>query len=103
MLKANQQDVNLGNLKFGVPRNFKYILTNDYDTNLKINGLTLGCQSCTKAKVSKTELKPGESTEVDVIFTPGSTGINEKRVIVEYMTDRVKPGLTLTFKAIVNA
>lgn len=84
MLKVNQAETNLGTLVFGKPHNFKYTLTNDSPESVVINKLVLGCSSCTKAYTSKTYLRSGESSDVNVTFTPGSKGKQLKTINVIY-------------------
>ena len=105
MLNVNQRDIDLGNLKFGVPHQFKYVITNDYNKKVIINRLVLGCKSCTVATTEKNILEPGESTNINVVFTPGSTGINSKKISIAHMTyedNLFRPPVDVTFKAIVN-
>lgn len=103
MLSVNQHDINLGTLKFGVPHHFKYVITNNYTKDVIINRLVLGCKSCTVATIEKNTIKPGESTNINVVFTPGSTGINSKKISVAHQVDGVfMPSFDVTFKAMVN-
>jgi hypothetical protein len=99
MLTVDEQEKFLGNLKFGVPHNFKYIITNSGDKTIVVTKLVLGCNSCTKASVVKQVIGVGETSQVDVTYTPGATGISTKQLIVQY-TNGVNPDhLLLKFKA----
>lgn len=104
MLNVNQHDINLGTLKFGVPHHFKYIITNNYNKKVIIDRLVLGCKSCTVATIEKNIIEPNESTNINVVFTPGSTGINTKKISIVYQTEDniLKSPVDITFKAIVN-
>jgi hypothetical protein len=104
MLVANQPEMQLGTLQFGAPHSFKYVLTNNSDTaNINIVKLVVGCGSCTTAKMDKNTLAPHESADVDVVFTPGSTGLQNKNISIAYnMSGNVMPALILKFKATVN-
>ncbi len=99
MLSAKEQEINLGKLRLGVAKSFKFELINVGSSNIIINRLELGCFACTTASIEKSALVPREKVFVDVIFTPGSTGINSKSVTVVY--DNVKE-LKLKFKASVD-
>jgi len=98
MLVAKNQEINLGNLKYGVPHKFSFILTNEGSTDILINSVQVGCSSCTTASLTSSKIKPKEETKVNVVFTPGSTGINNKSISVLYN----KSVLKLKFKAVVN-
>lgn len=82
MIKVNQQEINLGELKFGVPHSFKYVLTNVSDHSVHIDRIVLGCMACTTARASKTIIEPKETAEINAVFTPGSTGIANKTLSV---------------------
>jgi hypothetical protein len=98
MLTVNQQKINLGDLKFGQPHSFAFELTNPTPSPITVNKLVLGCHSCTKAHIESNIIKPGESTKVQVIFTPGSTGIQSKHIDVFYADQ----SLSLKFTANVS-
>lgn len=101
MLVVDVQEKDLGNLKFGKPHNFNYIITNSGDTIITVTKLLLGCQSCTTASISKQVIGVGQSSSIDVTFTPGSTGIQNKSLIVQYTDSFTQDQLSLKFKAIV--
>ncbi len=86
MLQAANNDVNLGEVKMEKEYKFKYIVTNISQKAVQINKLTLSCGSCTKASTDKTLLAPNQSTVVSIVFTPNSTGINKKRISIDYTT-----------------
>lgn len=84
MLVADQQMKSLGKLVYGKPFDFTYTLTNDSTEVIVIQGLTVGCGSCTKAFTSQTSIAPLGNTIINVTFTPGSTGKQSKNINVSY-------------------
>ena len=98
MLIATKNDLSLGELKFGKPHNFTYTIENQSDSDVTISKLQIGCTACTSATIDKYSLKPKEKAVVSVIFTPGSTGIQSKRITVKSSSK----DLELKFKATVN-
>lgn len=100
MLSVTNDIIDLGKIKFGQPYDFKYTLTNKSDSAIQITNVIAGCSSCTTAKTNKNTLIKGEKTDVDVRFTPGSTGIQVKQVQVVHSINNIpqKP-LVLKFKA----
>lgn len=98
MLVAKNQEIDLGNLRFGVPHKFDFELINKSVKEINITKIILGCHACTQAELLKNKIGPNEETTIKVIFTPGSTGVNNKSISVIYGTTVLK----LKFKAIVN-
>lgn len=84
MLRADHTEISLGKLKFGQPHTFKYVLTNSSEKTVIITKLVAGCSACTKAYTSRSYLKPGDSSDINVIFTPGSIGRQSKSIDVVY-------------------
>lgn len=100
MLAANQQTISLGELKISVPHSFKYEILNTTELPISINQIRLGCGSCTKAAMNRSILTPGDSATLDVIFTPGATGLNTKNIMIDYEEGGVKMSeFVLNFKA----
>lgn len=81
---ANQQELDLGKIKFGQPFKFNFTLTNTGKDSAIVTKLVTGCSSCTKASCRRTYVKPGSTTDIDVVFTPGSKGKQTKSVNVIY-------------------
>lgn len=96
MLVVNEPTKNLGRIKFGKAFPFTYSVKNTGTSPLEITKLVVGCTSCTKANTAKTKLAPGEESQIDVVFTPGSIGTQKKFVIVRW--DNVNE-LKLSFTA----
>lgn len=84
------QVTDLGRIKFGKPYSFKYILKNNGTKEVKINTLTVGCTSCTKASAAANKLGPTEETTINVVFTPGTLGKNRKSINVAYDDSSLK-------------
>lgn len=84
MLVAKEPLKELGKVKFGKDTKFTFCLENDGHNTITINKLIVGCNSCTKAYVKKTSLQSGESTLIEVTFTPGSLGAQKKFITVRW-------------------
>lgn len=96
MLVAVDTVKNLGKVKKGTSYSFQFMLKNNGEGDIMIEKITVGCGSCTKASTSKIKLSPGDTSNIDVIFTPGSTGAQQKFVNVQWNKDNL---LKLTFTA----
>lgn len=103
MLTPDQQDKDLGTLKFGSPYIFTYNLTNASDKPANIVKLSVGCSSCTTVRIDKQTINPGERGVLTATFTPGSTGINLKNISLAYNINGIPMNLVLKFKANVTA
>lgn len=99
MLRANEQDIDLGTLKYGQPFAFRYTLYNDGQSSVFIKKLVKQCHSCTEAFTSTTQIEKGGSGLISVTFTPGHIGKTTKSISVLYNDDKE---LKLTFKADVH-
>lgn len=82
MLVANQQMITLGKIRKGSPMRFKFTVTNTSDISVHIQNLSVGCGSCTQASTEKTLVEPNGKTDINVVFTPNSTGGQIKSVTV---------------------
>jgi hypothetical protein len=102
MLIPNQQEVNLGNIKYGETKEFTYKLSNAGDKEVKINKVIRGCSSCTEASVGSSVVEVGGYTMLFVKYTPGSTGVSRKQIHVIYSEDGVERETIVTFKAIIQ-
>lgn len=76
--------LNLGTLKFGKPHNFDIVVKNGGNNPVIINKISVGCTSCTKAKMSKSTIGASEEGMVHVEFTPGTMGQQRKSVTLSY-------------------
>lgn len=104
MLTPNQQNIELGKVKFGKDYNFYYIITNTYPEHVTLVRLAVGCSSCTTASCDKNVLLPGETAKVNVKFTPGSLGIASKYVDIQHLVGEKSEVLStrVTFKGVVS-
>ncbi len=103
MLTANQQSINLGNLPYGIAHQFKFVLTNRYSQPITIVDLKAGCASCTTAVASKSIVGPYDTVDLNVTFTPGSTGANKKYINIFYSKAGVgMPQYEVSFTATVK-
>lgn len=100
----NQLPIQLGTLKYGVKHSFEVTLVNSAETKININKVYVGCTACTTAEINKKTLDPKEEVILNIHFTPGSTGNQNKQVSVAYSSDdnKVYPDLSIKFKATVN-
>lgn len=96
MLIATEPTKNLGSIKFGKPHSFDITLINKSDKPTNINNVSVGCSSCTTAKIDKMNLEPKDTTIMHVTFTPGRAGKHKKYVSISYNTG---PLLTVEFTA----
>ena len=96
MLVAVDTVKDLGKVKKGKAYPFQFTLKNNSETTITIDRISVGCGSCTKASTSKVSIGPGDTSKIDVIFTPGSTGTQQKFVNVQWNRDNL---LKLTFTA----
>lgn len=90
MLVANQQLIDLGTVKVSHPYRFNFIVKNTSEKVVRIERLAVSCGGCTEASMDKQSLAPQEESNVSVIFTPNSTGIQTKSVIVNYEGHQLK-------------
>lgn len=84
MLVAKDNPKNLGKVKFGKPHSFTFCLENNGNQTITVDKLVVGCNSCTKASLKKTIIRPSESVLLDVVFTPGSLGDQKKFITVKW-------------------
>lgn len=103
MLTTNTPVIDLGSLKYGQEFPFTYTVKNIGTSEIRISKLSVGCTSCTKASTKDSILSPGQEGTIEVVFTPGSTGLATKHISVNYgMGDGAMPALDLKFKANVH-
>lgn len=89
MLTATPTSIDLGRIPFGKANTFHFTVTNNGKVPIQITKLWVGCSSCTKASARKAMLADGECTTIDVIFTPGSVGKQNKNVQVQWNGNQV--------------
>lgn len=104
MLTINTQKLELGNIKYGAPHSFTFNMKNTSTSEIRITKLSVGCTSCTVASTQDSILSPNQEGVIDVIYTPGSTGITPKNISVNYTEGgSVMPAINLKFIANVYA
>lgn len=94
---VQQLDHDFGNINEGEVVKHTYVISNNGGDLLKILEVKASC-GCTAANPDKKELKPGESTNLDVSFnSKGRKGPQNKTVTVT-TNDPEKPSISLSFK-----
>lgn len=93
------KNINLGNVKFGVPKTFSVQLNNTSNKPVIIKRLLPSCSACTVMKTEKSLVMPGESLSIEFVFTPGSTGILRKQGTVYYDVGDESNSEVITFTA----
>lgn len=96
MLITNNKEILLGDIKFGEPHEFSYILYNASKQEAVINTIVEGCKSCTKTTISRDIIPSGEFAKLNVVFTPGNLGKTLKGISIIYNSGIE---LKLTFRA----
>lgn len=101
MLTSINPIKNLGTLEFGKTHKFTFPIKNESNKTLEIKKIVVGCTSCTNASLPYPILKSGESRNVDVEFTPGSTGLQNKSLSLFYFFEGEdkEENITLKFTA----
>ena len=94
---VHQLSQDFGNIKQGEVVSDSFVISNNVGDLLKIKDVKAAC-GCTAAKPDKSELGPGESTNIVVTFnSKGRKGPQTKTVTVS-TNDTEKPNVTLTIK-----
>lgn len=83
MLQAVETIKELGALKFGRPHRFNFLVENKGERPVEFK-LQVGCTSCTKASTTSNIINPASQMPINVVFTPGSTGLQKKNLSVVY-------------------
>jgi hypothetical protein len=80
---SQQLEYDFGSVEQGTLVNHTFIISNTGGDALKIKKVSASC-GCTAAKPEKSELAPGESTNINVQFnTKGRSGKQRKSVYVD--------------------
>lgn len=97
-IKLDKMEHDFGEISESEPKETKFIFTNTGKAPLKILKTKASC-GCTATKPAKTELAPGESSEIVVTFNPkGKKGPQHKQVTI-VSNDPSQPVLKLGIKA----
>jgi hypothetical protein len=104
--KAPQLRLSAYSLDFGRTRGDneiakEVVLTNSGRKPLEIRSLQANC-SCVKASAGKTNLKPGESTAIKVIFEPQERKGSHQKAVTIYSNDPRNPVQRFTFTAYIE-
>jgi hypothetical protein len=95
-LKVSELQWDFGYIPKGATVTHRFVLTNVGDKPMKIVKVKPAC-GCTSAPLTKDELGPGESTDLDVVFNSrGYTGKATKTVTIN-TDDSINPVTTLQF------
>ncbi len=76
----------------------KFLLTNSGKKPLNIRKTHSTC-GCTVSKLAKTDLEPGETTEIEVTFNAKGRRGNQQKSITIFTNDPVRPTQRITIKA----
>lgn len=95
----HNKNINLGDVKFGVPKTFKVPLSNTSNKPVVIKRLLPSCSACTVMKTEKSVIMPGETLDIEFVFTPGSTGVLRKQGTVYYDIGDQSTSEVITFTA----
>ena len=74
----------MGKLTFGKPYNFNVVVKNNGNDPITVSKISVGCTSCTKAKMVKNIIGASEEGIVEIEFTPGTLGAQRKSVTLNY-------------------
>lgn len=95
MIQLNRNQIDLGSIKLNTQHRFNVTVQNTGNKSIIVDTKPY-CGACTTARVKKSTLVEGESTTIDLVFTPSSKGMNAKVVgILENNVETTK----LTFTA----
>jgi len=95
-LVLQQSNFDFGNIKQGEIVSHTFVLSNNGGDLLKITNVQASC-GCTAAAPEKSELAPGESTNLTVKFnSTGRLGMQKKTVKI-FTNDPQAPEMTVTF------
>lgn len=97
-MSFNKKDHNFGDIKLGETVNTEFVFTNKGKSPLKIFKTKASC-GCTASDPAKTELAPGESSNIKVSFN--STGKHEgdqQQTVTIYCNDPAEPTQMINIK-----
>lgn len=94
-LVIQQNSFDFGDIKQGETVSHTFVLTNSGGDLLKINNVQASC-GCTAASPEKTELAPGESTNLTVKFNSTGRMGNQVKTVKVFTNDLQSPEMTIT-------
>lgn len=92
-------EVYLNNAVMGKNNIIQFMVYNQGNATLKIEGIESGCK-CTTPKVEHLQIEPGDSTKVEVIYRPSLSGPDMQTVTL-WSNSKGSPHL-ITIKAMVQ-
>ena len=98
ILQVDNEHLKLGTIKQGVVAEFSYQLTNAGKSTLIIDKVRRTC-GCTVAKLTKSELAPGETVTLSATFNSAGRSGKQKKTLTVHSNDPRNPQLKLSFEA----
>lgn len=96
-LVLQQNNFDFGDIKQGETVSHTFVLTNNGGDLLKITDVKASC-GCTAAKPEKSELAPGESTNLVVTFNSAGRMGKQTKTVRVYTNDPQNPEMVLTIQ-----
>lgn len=94
--------IRLGEVKLNYPTVFNVIVTNRGSEDIKIYEIFAGCQSCTTVSITKPLVGANDNTNVNIVFTPKTTGVHDKTVTLKYKLGNEEARTIINFTATVS-
>jgi uncharacterized cupredoxin-like copper-binding protein len=95
-LEIKQKSFDFGDIKQGKTVSHTFVLENSGNALLKITEVKATC-GCTAAAPEKKELKPGESTKVEVKFNSAGRQGEQNKTVKISSNDPQNPEMVITF------
>ncbi|MCU0357114.1 MAG: DUF1573 domain-containing protein [Cyclobacteriaceae bacterium] len=101
MLRTAAQSIDFGSMRQNQQATRELTITNSGRSTLEIRSVIGNC-TCVEATISKTELKPGESASMTVIFNPQDRKGTQNKSVTIYSNDPRNPVQRVNITAVVN-
>lgn len=95
-ISVSEETYNFGDINVGDKVSHDFTITNTGNAVLKITKVKASC-GCTAAAPEKNELKPGESTSINVEFNSARRSGKQRKHVYVFSNDPDKPQLRLSF------